>query len=118
MTGTERLEEMLKEQQDTALLKVVDYLKNLKDIDDNIFLNEEKTLKGLWDYIKSKAKKQAINNVAIIEKNTVYKWAFAYFEKSNEELGIKKEEPIQIPKTTYQKPKVQETPQASQLTLF
>lgn len=118
MTGTERLEEMLKEQQDTALLKVVDYLKNLKDIDDSIFLNEEKSIKGMCDYTKSKAKPLAVNNVAVIEEAVVYGWCRDYWEKSNEELGIKKEEPIQIPKTTYQKPKVQETPQSSQLTLF
>ena len=42
------------------------------------------------DYIKSKAKEQAINNVAIIEDQNVYDWAIDYYIKSNEELGITK----------------------------
>lgn len=118
MTGIERLDTLLKEQQDTPLIKVVDYLKSLKDIDDAIFLKEEKNLKRMWNYIQSKAKRQAINNVAVIEENTVYGWALEYYQKSDEELGIKKEEPIHIPTPTRQKPKVQETPKTSQLTLF
>ena len=54
------------------------------------FLNEEKNLKDMATYIKDLARKQATNNVAVIEDAVVFQWAKDYFNKSNEELGIKK----------------------------
>lgn len=87
MEGIKRLSEMIKDQKDKALIKVVSYLMLQTDMDLE-FLKEEKNLKDMAEYIKKLAKKEAINGVAIIEDEVVYQWAKDYFSKSNEELGI------------------------------
>ncbi len=118
--GIIRLNKMFEGQQDIALTKVVNHLKELKDIDTTIFLNDEKNLKGMCDYVKSRAKEFAVNNVAMIIDETVYEWSLNYWQLSNEELGIKKEEPKPIiPKPSNVVTKqVEETPPRAQLTLF
>lgn len=120
MTGYERLDNLVQGQMDQALLKVVEHLKNLEGIED-LFLNEEKDLKGMCDYVKSKAKELAVNNVAVVEDDIVYQWSETYWEQSNETLGIKKKEEARpIPKvnnnvvTNVPKP----NPEQAQLTLF
>lgn len=87
MTGIKRLEEMIKGQKDKYLIKIVDYLKSRIELD-KYFLNEEKNLKGMSDYIKNLARKRAKNGVAVIEDETVYKWAVDYFIKTDKELGL------------------------------
>lgn len=87
MEGIKRLSEMVKDQKDKYLIKVVSYLILQEDMNE-YYLNEEKNLKDMADYIKKLAKKEAINGVAIIEDETVYQWAKEYFQKSNQELGI------------------------------
>ncbi len=118
MTGIERLDEMLRGQLDAGLIDVVNHLKEFKDIDPNIFLNDEKTLKGMCNYISSKARAAATGNFVMIENETVYQWSRDYFEKSNEELGIKKEVTISTPKISNVVTKKQEKPSQEQLTLF
>ena len=56
------------------------------------FLNEEKNLKEMATYIKDKAREKASGCVAVIKDEVVFEWAKEYFIKSNEELGIKKQE--------------------------
>lgn len=87
--GIERLKILVKGQEDKALLKIVDYLITLEEMD-NYYLNNDKTLKNMVDYIKENAKKQSKNGYCYIEDETVYKWAIDYFIKTDEELGIKK----------------------------
>lgn len=87
MEGIKRLSEMVKNQKDKYLIKVVSYLILQEDMNE-YYLNEEKNLRDMADYIKKLAKKEAINGVAIIEDETVYQWAKEYFQKSNQELGI------------------------------
>jgi len=87
MEGIKRLSEMVKNQKDKYLIKVVSYLILQEDMNE-YYLNEEKNLKDMADYIKKLAKKEAINGVAIIEDETVYQWAKEYFQTSNQELGI------------------------------
>ncbi len=118
MTGIERLDEMLKGQLDTGLIDVVNHLKEYKDIDTNIFLREEKTLKGMCDYISSKARAIATGNFVMIENGTVYQWARDYFERSNEELGIQKREILPTSKISNVGKKTQKKPPQEQLTLF
>lgn len=89
MNGIQRLSEMIKGQKDKSLIKIVSYLMLQTDMEQE-FLNEEKDLKEMAEYIKGLAKKEAVNGVAIIEDETVYGWAKEYFTKSNKELGIKK----------------------------
>lgn len=40
------------------------------------------TLQDCFDYIRNKARKQAVNNVAAIEDRQVYGWAIYYFEEN------------------------------------
>jgi len=118
MTGIERLDTLMLEVNDNNIIKVINHLRELTDINMDLFLNEEKTPKEMWTYISNKAKEFAINNVAFIEDQLVYNWGLDYWEKTNEELGIKKEE-IYIPKiNNVVKPKVDTTPAKEQLSLF
>lgn len=89
MNGIERLSEMLKGQKDKYLQIIVNYLMLQTEMSE-AFLNEEKNLKDMATYINDLARKQATNNVAVIEDAVVFQWAKDYFNKSNEELGIKK----------------------------
>lgn len=89
MNGTERLSEMIKGQKDKYLQIIVNHLMLQTEMSE-AFLNEEKNLKDMATYIKDLARKQATNNVAVIEDAVVFQWAKDYFNKSNEELGIKK----------------------------
>ena len=89
MNGIERLSEMIKGQKDKYLQIIVNHLMLQTEMSE-AFLNEEKNLKDMAIYIKDLARKQATNNVAVIEDEVVFQWAKDYFNKSNEELGIKK----------------------------
>ena len=91
MEGIKRIEKMLEGQKDKYLQIIGKYLIEQTELD-SLYLNKEKNLKGMAEYIKGKARKQATGNVAIIEDAVVFNWAKEYFVKSNEELGIKKNE--------------------------
>lgn len=61
---------------------IANYLLNRIETDEclnNKLLETNKTLKGCVEYIKSEAKKQAEDNVAIIEDQQVYEWSVHYF---------------------------------------
>ena len=51
-----------------------------------------KTLKGCVDYVKSEAKKQAEDGVAMIEDNQVYDWCVHYFLEDNLDFEPKEKE--------------------------
>ena len=92
MDGYNRIKEQylaLTEKED-ALKKITLFL--IKQPNSTLYLNEEKNLTEMMDYIKNLAKEKAVNNVAVIEDMTVYNWAIDYFSKSNKELGIKEKE--------------------------
>lgn len=89
MEGLERLEKEVLEMENSSISLIFDYLKERKDLSEK-FNNEEKSIKGMYDYICDKARKMAKNNVAMVQDNLVYIWAVTYFTKTNEELGIKK----------------------------
>lgn len=89
MDGIKRLANMLQGQKDKYLNIIVNHLMLQTEMNEE-FLKEEKNLKDMATYIKDNAKKEATSNVAVIEDETVFKWAKEYFTKSNEELGIKK----------------------------
>ncbi len=89
MDGINRLAKLLEGQKDKYLNIIVNYLMLQTEMNE-AFLNEEKNLKDMATYIRDLAKKQATNNVAVIEDSVVFQWAKNYFLKTNEELGIKK----------------------------
>lgn len=122
MTGCERLKTMIEGPFQKPLFKIYMYLKSRPDMDDK-YLNPEKSMKQMYEYIKSQVKKQAVNGVAMIEDSVVYGLAIHYFDESNEDLGIKKEE-IKPKKIEDSKPAVKEIEEPEkeekeqQLTLF
>ena len=87
MDGINRLAKLLEGQKDKYLNIIVNYLMLQTEMNE-AFLNEEKNLKDMATYIRELAKKQATNNVAVIEDSVVFQWAKDFFNKSNEELGI------------------------------
>lgn len=89
MDGINRLAKLLEGQKDKYLNIIVNYLMLQTEMNE-AFLNKEKNLKDMATYIRDLAKKQATNNVAVIEDSVVFQWAKNYFLKTNEELGIKK----------------------------
>lgn len=89
MEGLERIKVLSKEIVDKPLLKIVDYLLNRKDMNEK-YLNEEKTLKQMVDFIKGEARKEEKNGVAMIEDEVVYGWAIHYWDESNESLKLEK----------------------------
>lgn len=92
MEGIERLKKLIEGQSDKALNKVVDYLCTREDMNEK-YLNEEKDLKAMIEFIRAEAKKQSKNGVAMIEDEIVYGWAIHYFDETNEALGITKSIP-------------------------
>lgn len=116
MTGIERLKKLVEGQEDKALLKIVNYLISREDLD-VFYLNEEKSLKQMVDYIKDLAKKQAKNGYCYVDDEEVYEWAVTYFSKSNEELNIKNTS-IPTPKKEENKQVIPEKETHGQLTLF
>lgn len=114
MEGIKRINDMAKGQKDFVLLEVVKYLTSRTDMNEK-YLNEEKTLKGMASYIQAEimndfCKKMNTKNPSSFAKEVKYKGgttrclavgisdertyelAINYFDKSNEELGIKLEE--------------------------
>lgn len=99
MEGINRLAKLLEGQKDKYLHIIVNHLMLQTEMNE-AFLNEKKNLKDMATYIRELAEKQKTNNVAVIEDKEVFQWARDYFNKSNEELGIKSKE--------QKKPKVKE----------
>ena len=94
MNGIERLQEAVKGQEDAALRQPVDYLISRKDMEQR-YLNEEKNLKGMVDFIREKSKKHLKNGWTYITNEVVFAWAIMYFSLPNELLKIKENKEIQ-----------------------
>lgn len=91
LLGLERIKKLSAKVKDKAVLKIIDYLLSRKDMNEK-YLNEEKTLTQMIEFIKAKAKEKATNGVAMIEDDEVYSWAIHYFDESNKDLKISKTE--------------------------
>ena len=89
MEGINRLKKQLEGQSDNALIQVVDYLCSRKDMDAK-YMNEEKTLSGMANYIKDNARKIAKNGWNFDNDKVVYAWAVTYFLFSDKHLSIEK----------------------------
>lgn len=93
MNGLEKIEKEVLEMENPSVTKIFEYLKSRKDLYEK-FNNKEKSIKQMYKYICDKAQTKAKNHVAVIDDNLVYLWAVIYFNRSNKELGIKKEKAI------------------------
>lgn len=88
MKGIERIKVLGSEITDEALKEIIKYLCSREDMDEK-YLNEEKSLKQMVEFIRKEASKKAVNNMAIIKDEVVFGWAIHYFDESNEDLGLK-----------------------------
>jgi hypothetical protein len=88
MEGIERIKKLSQEQKDNNIKKVAEYLINREDMDEK-YLNEEKNLIDMWQFIRDEARKKAQNGCAVMEDEEVYGLAIHYFDETNETLGIK-----------------------------
>ena len=113
MNGYEKIKELyLKEaNKDKSLSQIVKHLMQQPNMNE-LYLNEDKNLEDMMDFINKKAKEQAVNSVAVIPDTEVYDWAVLYFSKSNDELGLTKK---QAPTKT--KPKEETKEDNNQLKL-
>lgn len=85
--GMERIKILASDVKDNAVLEIVNYLLSREDMNEK-YLNEEKSLKGMLEYIRSKAKIKVVNNMAIIKDEEVFSWAIHYFDETNNDLKI------------------------------
>lgn len=128
MEGLERLENEVLEMNNCNISAIFDYLKTRTDLYEK-FNNEEKSIHQMYEFIYEKARKQKVDNVAMISDRVVYLWAVTYFIKSNYELGLKEKRvmpptPAEVIKENEKKTKKEETKpeekklEDNQITLF
>ncbi len=91
MNGFEKIKKQAEGQKDVALNAVVNYLLSRDDMQ-KYYLNEEKTLEGMVNFIKDKAKAHIKGGWTYVTNEVVYSWAVMYFSLPNEFLKIKKED--------------------------
>lgn len=126
MEGIERLRKMLEgnfqKPIQKPIFKIFMYLKTREDMDEK-YLNPEKNLIQMYEYIRTEAKKQMVDRVAFLDDPVVYSLAIHYFDESNEDLGLnKKIEKLQLPKqeqkNTIVATKTNKTKNDSQISFF
>ena len=124
MDGIERIKVLSSEIRDEALLKIVEYLISRNDMNEK-YLNEEKNLSQMVEYIKTEAQKHAHDGMAIILNEVVFGWAIHYWDESNAKLKLSTEkeenkEDIeeQITSVKQEPKKVKEWVAEGQLSLF
>lgn len=87
MEGIERIKVLASEVKDEAVLEIVKYLISRTDMNDK-YLNEEKSLKQMIDFIANEAKKKSENNMAMIKDDVVFGWAIHYWDEDNKDLDL------------------------------
>jgi len=87
VNGIERIKVLASEVKDEAVLEIVKYLISRTDMDDK-YLNEEKSLKQMIDFIVNEAKKKSENNMAMIKDDVVFGWAIHYWDEDNKDLDL------------------------------
>ena len=87
MEGIERIKVLASEVKDEAVLEIVRYLISRTDMNDK-YLNEEKSLKQMIDFILKEAKKKSENNMAMIKDDVVFGWAIHYWDEDNKDLDL------------------------------
>lgn len=129
MNGFERLKEQVKGQEDSALNQVIEYLISRDDMEQK-YLNEEKNVKEMCNFIKGKGKVHAKNGWNFITNEVVFAWAIMYWALPNSFLKINtpketqntttKEKTTKNNVVSIEKAKktIEEKKQIEQLTLF
>ena len=113
MEGLLRLEQEALETNNHNIILIFNHLKEFITQKEK-FNHSEKNIKDMYSFICDKARKSATDNVAIIDDKVVFLWAYNYFDKSNDELGITKKAPIPSKKETT----VNNSNNTSQISIF
>lgn len=87
MDGIERIKILASQVTNKCVLKIVNYLISREDMNDK-YLNEEKNLTQMIDFIKQQAKKKSESGIAIVDDEEVFGWAIHYFDETNIDLKI------------------------------
>ena len=87
MNGFDRLREQVKDQEDSALKQVIEYLISRDEMEQK-YLNEEKNIKEMCNFIKEKGKVHAKNGWNFITNEVVFAWAIMYWALPNAFLKI------------------------------
>lgn len=129
MNGFDRLKEQVKGQEDSALNQVIEYLISRDDMEQK-YLNEEKNVKEMCNFIKGKGKVHAKNGWNFITNEVVFAWAIMYWALPNSFLKINQPKETQNTTTKEKTTKnnvvsiekakktIEEKKQIEQLTLF
>lgn len=100
MDGIERIKVLASEIIDEDLKRIIDYLLTREDMNEK-YLNEEKSIKQMVEFINDTAykelskKKESGFKGCFVENEKVYNWAIHYWDESNEFLGLNKKENIE-----------------------
>lgn len=89
MNGFDRLKEQVKDQEDSALKQVIEYLTSRDDMEQK-YLNEEKNVKEMCSFIRRKGNAHAKNGWKFITNEVVFAWAIMYWALPNSFLKINK----------------------------
>lgn len=89
MNGFDRLKEQVKDQEDSALKQVIEYLTSRDDMEQK-YLNEEKNVKEMCSFIRRKGNAHAKNGWNFITNEVVFAWAIMYWALPNSFLKINK----------------------------
>jgi len=88
MEGIERIKRLSQEKyeeiSEKAIKRIAEYLVNREDLDEK-FLNEDKNLQSMYDYIHKEAQRR---RESCMDDEEVYSLAVHYWDESNEDLGI------------------------------
>ena len=132
MTGKEHIKTQMEGQKDQALIQTVNFLLSRNDME-NKFLNEEKNIKDMAEFIKKKGREHCTNGWNYITNEVVYAWAIMYFSLPNKVLKIEKtkskketkkekpkDEPIKnnVISMETAKAKIEEKKEVMQISLF
>lgn len=94
------------------------YLEQRELEDESVARNlkkENKSIKGCCDYITKMSKKQAKNNVAMIDDNVVYGWAVHYYDEDN---LLEDKKPTPKAKVVAPKPEIKPQPKKPKYIQF
>lgn len=95
MEGLERIKVLASEIEDKDLLEIVNYLLTRTDMNEK-YLNEEKSLKQMTQFINSEAKKEFEKkrtrglDGCCVRNEVVFGWAIHYWDEPNEKLNLGK----------------------------
>ena len=89
MNGFDRLKEQVKDQEDSALKQVIEYLTSRDDMEQK-YLNEEKNVKEMCSFIRRNGNAHAKNGWNFITNEVVFAWAIMYWALPNSFLKINK----------------------------